>query len=119
MRKILKEEKLEVVKTMLEANDYFPAGCLLGEEADHLQKIILQFVGKVPQRHGNDNWLAYIQPIEIGVAKGSASPSLKAQVDSVKNARLSAVTGPVISQTRGLALDTLCLRSDAVCAGMR
>ena len=39
MRKILKEEKLEVVKTMLEANDYFPAGCLLGEEADHLKKI--------------------------------------------------------------------------------
>jgi len=34
-----RKEQLEVFKTLLEANDYFPAGCLLGEEADHLKKI--------------------------------------------------------------------------------
>ena len=34
-----RKEKPEIVGTLLEANDYFPAGCLLGEEADHLKKI--------------------------------------------------------------------------------
>jgi len=34
-----RKEQLEIFKIMLEANDYFPAGCLLGEEADHLKKI--------------------------------------------------------------------------------
>jgi hypothetical protein len=32
-------EKLDVFKIMFEAGDYFPAGSLLGEEADHLKKI--------------------------------------------------------------------------------
>jgi len=34
-----RKEKLEVIKTMLEASDFFPAGSLLGEEAAHLKKI--------------------------------------------------------------------------------
>ncbi len=32
-------EQLEVFKIMLDVGDYFPAGSLLGEEADHLKKI--------------------------------------------------------------------------------
>jgi hypothetical protein len=34
-----RNKQLEVFKIMLEVNDYFAAGCLLGEEADHLKKI--------------------------------------------------------------------------------
>lgn len=34
-----RKEQLEIFKTMLEASDYFPAGHLLGEEADHLKKL--------------------------------------------------------------------------------
>jgi hypothetical protein len=33
-----RKEQLEIFKTLLEASDYFPAGHLLGEEADHLKK---------------------------------------------------------------------------------
>jgi hypothetical protein len=34
-----RKEQLEIFKIMLEVNDYFSAGCLLGEEAAHLKKI--------------------------------------------------------------------------------
>ena len=34
-----RKAQLEVIQIMIETNDYFPAGSILGEEADHLKKI--------------------------------------------------------------------------------